>query len=115
MTDPVDDLYFPATHDMHGPPFGPVDPRLQVQAARDEAPADPVVLEFVGQAMHVVFAEAPTAVEYVPAPQSVQRADPGDALYFPATHVKQGPPFGPEDPIYKCRRTQQSYHQKIGS
>jgi hypothetical protein len=132
MADPVDDLYFPATHDMHGPPFGPVDPRLQVQAAKDEAPADelefagqarhivddpveyvpapqsmqmtdPVVLEFVGQAMHVVFAEAPTAVEYVPAPQSVQRADPGDPLYFPATHVKQGPPFGPEDPMLQMQ------------
>jgi hypothetical protein len=31
---PVDALYFPATHAVHGPPSGPVKPRLQVQAVR---------------------------------------------------------------------------------
>ena len=132
MTDPLDDLYFPATHDRQGPPLGPVDPMLQVQAAKDEAPADefefagqarhidddpveyvpgpqsmqmsdPVVLEFDGQAMHVAFAEAPTAVEYVPAPQSMHRADPLHALYFPATHVTQGPPLGPDDPMLQMQ------------
>jgi hypothetical protein len=43
--------------------------------------------QFAGQALHVEFAEAPTAAEYVPVPQSVQAADPIDALYLPATHA----------------------------
>jgi len=43
--------------------------------------------QFAGQALHVEFAEAPTAVEYVPVPQSLQAADPVNALYFPATHA----------------------------
>jgi hypothetical protein len=64
---------------------------LQVQEVNAELPA--VAFELVGQGRHIDIAEAPTDVEYVPAPQSVHRADPGDALYFPATHVKQGPPF----------------------
>jgi hypothetical protein len=67
MADPVDDLYFPATHDIHGPPFGPVDPMLQVHAAKDEAPADE--LEFSGQERHVDG----DPVEYVPGPQSMTR------------------------------------------
>jgi hypothetical protein len=49
-------------------------------------------LEFDGQALHVEIPEAPTAVEYVPAGQEVQAADPIDALYFPAAHaVHSGP------------------------
>jgi hypothetical protein len=55
-------------------------------------------VELDGQAMHVEFAEAPTAVEYVPAPQFVQSAPPVDVLYLPATHAAHGPPFGPVDP-----------------
>ncbi len=51
----------------------PVDPALQVQ--------------LVGQALHVELAEAPTAVEYVPAAQSVHVAFPVNVLYLPATHA----------------------------
>ncbi len=47
-------------------------------------------LEFDGQAMHVELDEDPTAVEYVPAPQSVQAAVPVNVLYFPATHAAHG-------------------------
>ncbi len=68
--DPVGVLYFPATHAAHGPPSGPVDPVLQVQLVKAALPAGE--LEFDGQAMHVELAAAPTAVEYVPTPQSVQ-------------------------------------------
>ena len=99
--DPVDDLYFPTTHAAHGPPFGPVDPALQVQSVNAVLPADE--LEFDGQAMHAEFVEAPTAVEYVPAPQSVQTADPVDVLYLPATHAAHGPPFGPVDPALQVQ------------
>jgi hypothetical protein len=35
---PVDVLYFPATHRLHGPPSGPVDPALQVQLAKVPLP-----------------------------------------------------------------------------
>ena len=43
-----------------------------------------------GQAQHVESAVAPTAAEYVPAPQSVQTPGPTSALYFPATHAVHG-------------------------
>ena len=84
MTDPVDDLYAGQGRHIDG------DPVEYVPGPQSMQMTDPVVLEFVGQAMHVVFAEAPTAVEYVHDPQSVHRDDPGDALYFPATHVTRG-------------------------
>ena len=47
-------------------------------------------LEFDGHAMHVELDEDHTAVEYVPAPQSVQVAVPVNALYFPDTHAEHG-------------------------
>jgi hypothetical protein len=55
-------------------------------------------LEFDGQALHVELAEAPTAVEYVPAAQSEQVAVPVNVLYLPATHAVHVPPSGPVDP-----------------
>jgi hypothetical protein len=79
--DPVSALYFPVTHAVHVPPSGPVHPVLQVQLVKAALPAGE--LEFDGQTLHVKL----TAVEYVPAPQSVHTADPVDALYFPATHA----------------------------
>ena len=82
-------------------PFDPVDPALQVQLVKAALPAGE--LELDGQAMHVEFAEAPTAAEYVPAPQSVQTADPVDVLYLPATHAVHGPPFGPVDPVLQVQ------------
>ena len=84
-------MYFPASHTVHAPPSGPEKPALQVQLVKAELPAGE--LEFVGQVMHVEIAV--TVVEYVPAPQSVQLADPVDVLYFPATHAVQVPPLGP--------------------
>ena len=36
---PVEPLYLPAKHDVHGPPFGPVAPALQVQLAKVLLPA----------------------------------------------------------------------------
>ena len=92
--DPADVLYLPATHAVQLPPSGPVDPALQVQLVKAALPAGE--LEFDGQAVHVELPEAPAAVEYVPAPQSVQTADPVDALYLPATHAVHVSPSGPE-------------------
>jgi len=69
---------------------------LQVQSTTLSLPAGE--LEFNGQALHVEFAEAPTAVEYVPVPQSLQAADPVNALYLPAAHAVHVPPSGPVDP-----------------
>jgi hypothetical protein len=91
---PIDALYLPASHAMHGPPFGPVAPALQVQFVKAALP--PGELEFDGQALHVELAEAPTAVEYVPAPQSVHSAAPVKALYLPGTHAVHVSPSGPE-------------------
>ena len=59
--DPVDALYLPASHAVHGPPFGPVAPAMQVQFVKAALPAGE--LEIDGQALHVELAEAPTAVE----------------------------------------------------
>jgi hypothetical protein len=74
--DPVDVLYFPATHAVHGPPFDPVDPALQVQFVKAALRAGEV--ELVGQTLHM--------------------SDPVTALYFPATHATHGPPSAPENP-----------------
>jgi hypothetical protein len=94
--DPVDDLYFPATHAAHVSPTGPVDPALQVQFVKDALPAGE--FEFDGQTLHVELVEAPSAVEYVPATQSEQVAVPVNTLYFPDTQAEQVPPSGPENP-----------------
>ena len=91
---PVAILYFPATHAVHVPPSGPVNPMLQVQEARAELAIGE--LEFAGHAIHVVATVAPTVVEYVPAPQSVQTALPVAILYLPATqavHEPAGPVY----------------------
>ena len=92
--DPVDALNHPATHAVHRPPSGPDDPALQVQFLKTALPTGE--FEFDGQAVHVELAEAPTAVEYFPVPQSVHAADPVDALYLPASQAVQLPPSGPE-------------------
>jgi hypothetical protein len=94
--DPVVTLYFPVTHAAHGSPSGPVDPTLQVQFTKAALPAGE--FEFDGQTLHVELAEALTAVEYVPATQSEQVADPVDSLYCPARQAEQVPPSGPENP-----------------
>jgi hypothetical protein len=60
---PTTGLYFSAAQSEHGPPFGPVDPVLQVQLVKTELPAGE--LEDDGQTLHVEIAVAPTAVEYV--------------------------------------------------
>jgi ABC-type cobalt transport system substrate-binding protein len=60
-------------------------------------------LESDGQALHVVLAAAFTAVEYVPAPQSVHAAAPGDVLYFPATQSVHVPPSGPVEPALQVQ------------
>jgi hypothetical protein len=74
---PVTILYFPATQVVHGPPLGPVDPRLQRQEPIAVcAVAD--VTEFAGQAVH-------RALPFVP-------------LYVLKAHPVHGPPLGPEYP-----------------
>jgi hypothetical protein len=55
--------------------------------------------EFDGQALHVELVEAPTAVEYVPAPQSVHRAAPVNAVYLPASHKVHMSPGDEVDPL----------------
>ena len=86
--------YFPDKQVAQLPPAGPEYPALHVQLVEVKLPTGE--LEFDGHALHVELAEAPTAVEYVPAPQSMHRADPVDVLYFPATHAAHAPPSGPE-------------------
>jgi hypothetical protein len=89
-------LYFPAIHVEHGPPPGPVAPASHVQLVKAELPAG--ASELVGQSKHVESAIAPTAVEYLPCPQSLQASGPAAVLYFPAIHVEHGPPPGPVAP-----------------
>jgi hypothetical protein len=79
--DPAHVLYFPATHAVHVPPFGPVDPALQVQLVQAALPAGE--MESAGQA--------------------VQSADPANVLYFPATHAVHVPPSGPVDPALQVQ------------
>jgi len=93
---PDSGLYFPTEHRVQSDGPVPDDPALQVHNAK--APLAAGELEFVGQVRHVEPATAPTAVEYVPAPQSEHVAVPVDALYFPATHWVHVPPLGPDAP-----------------
>ncbi len=86
-------LYLPATHIEHIPPFGPVNPALQVQAAIAEL--DTAEFEFTGHAKHTDDVLAPTVAENVPSPQSVHASLPLVVLYLPATHVEQEPTSGP--------------------
>jgi hypothetical protein len=71
---PVLILYLPATQELQGPPSAPVNPALQVQAATVELASGE--LELVGHVTHVVEIVAPVLVEYVPAKQSVHKAEP---------------------------------------
>jgi hypothetical protein len=75
-----------------------VHPALQMQLVKAALPAGE--LEFDGQALHV---EDPTAVEYVPAAQTLQTAEPVDALYLPASHAVHVPPSGPENPALQVQ------------
>jgi len=93
-------LYFPATHDTHEPPLTPEEPVLQIQSVISSlAIAD---TEFKGQAWHT-FEPAPTAIEYIPASQSIHSALPVLFLYFPATQNTHEPPLGPEKPALQIQ------------
>jgi hypothetical protein len=98
---PVAILYLPATHAVHAPPFGPVNPTLQVQAVR--ATLEIGELELVGHPIQVVATVAPAVVEYVPAAQSVQTALPVVVLYLPAAHCEHTPPLGPVNPALQVQ------------
>jgi hypothetical protein len=99
---PVNVLYLPISHAAHGPPFGPVDPALQVQLVKAELPAGE--LERDGQEPQYSDPIAPTAVPRYPALQSVHAADPVVTLCFPATHAVHGPPSGPVYPWLQMQR-----------
>ena len=60
----------------------------------------PVVVEYLPamQPVQVLSAEAPGVLEYLPAPQSMHEAAPVTALNFPAPHATHLPPFGPVCP-----------------
>jgi hypothetical protein len=71
---PVTLLYFPATQLLHTPPFGPVNPRLQVQLASALQPLHEAP-ELAGHATQVAADVAPTVAEYLPVPQLVHAAE----------------------------------------
>ena len=93
---PAPALYLPAAQSTHGPPFGPVKPASQIHPDTPPLPAG--ASEFAGHVVHVPSPVAPTAPEYLPAPQSMHAASPVPALYLPAPHPTHGPPFGPVKP-----------------
>ena len=51
-----------------------------------------------GHNTHTLELVAPVALEYAPAAQFAHGLDPVTALYCPAAHIVQAPPFGPEKP-----------------
>ena len=104
-TVPVVNLYFPASHAIHVPPFGPVNPKLQIQATKAilppgdtepdgqlvqvSTPVAPTTVEYelVPQSIHVIAKEATKVVEYLPAVHSTQElaiVAPVVVRYFPA-------------------------------
>ena len=54
-------------------------------------------MELAGHASHTSDV-APTVVEYLPLPHSVQSSEPVSILYFPAKHAVQVPPSLPVKP-----------------
>jgi hypothetical protein len=98
---PVAVLYFPATQAVHGPPSGPVNPGLQVQAVIVELGLGELELE--GHARQVVATVAPAVVEYVAAPQLVHATEPVVVLYVPVTQAVHGPPLGPVKPMLQVQ------------
>ena len=71
-----------------GLPAGEVE--FDGQAIHVEIAEAPPAVEYVPAPQSVQVIEDPTAAEYVPAPQSVQASVPVNALYFPATHAAHG-------------------------
>ena len=90
----------------HMPPSGPENPALHVQSV--EASLAAGASEFAGHAEHVDADLAPFTAEKVPGPQSLHPALPASALYFPATQLAHGPPFGP----CAMAKTTSVYHSK---
>jgi len=98
---PLAILYVPAAHGEHTPPFGPVNPALQVQAAIAELKLGE--LESPG---HVTQAAVAAVIpEYVPAPHGVQAALPLAILYVPTAHGEHTPPSGPVNPALQVSST----------
>ena len=104
-------LYLPDEQAAHGPPSGPENPALQMQLVNaEDALGDPL---FSGQSKHALLVLAPTDVEYVFTPQSMQVLDavafseclpatqsmhvalPSKSLYFPLAHAVHTPSFVP--------------------
>ena len=102
---PATILYFPVAHATQGPPFGPVNPMLQMQATKallplpetepegqfrhvDEFTA-PTVVEYVfwSHSSQSDSSKAPTASEYLPATQLLHCIKPNSTLNFPSTQV----------------------------
>ena len=87
---PLTVLYFPAEQAVHGPPSGPVYPKLQSQAVNVSLDSDE--LEYIGHARQVAAVVAAVVVEYVPAAQLVHEPVPVFAvLYFPGLQALQLP------------------------
>jgi hypothetical protein len=93
---PLAILYVPPPHSKHVPPSGPVDPALQVQAARAELMLGE--LELSGHVTQVDATVAAAVPEYVPDPQFSHTTLPLAILYVPATQAEHGPPSGPVYP-----------------
>ena len=91
---PCVSLNFPVSHASHVPPFGPVNPRLQIQATKARLP--PGDTEPDGQFVHVSTPVAPAKVEYELVPQSIHVLGEEATKvveYLPAVHSTQSPCF----------------------
>ena len=93
---PEASLYLPAPQLWHVLAFRPVKPAMHAHSHTPPLPAG--ASECAGHALHAPSPVAPTAPEYLPAPQSMHAASPVPALYLPAPHPTHGPPFGPVKP-----------------
>ena len=91
--DPAASLYLPSTHTLHGPPFAPENPALQVQL--DKLVLCGIELVFAG---HVKQVDEPKVAEYVPLSQALQTTSPLTSLYLPVTHAVHVLPLFPQYP-----------------
>jgi hypothetical protein len=72
---------------------------LHSHAFMEVMPVTPLVVEYCGHDKHVLIDTAAGVLLYLSAIQMSHNADPGLALYFPATHPVQAVPL-PLFPVY---------------
>ena len=98
--------YAPGGQDVHVPEeFAPISTEYVPATQLTHALARSAEYVPTGHNTHTLELVAPVALEYAPAAQFKHALVPVTALYCPAAHMVQAPPFGPENPASHVQLT----------